>query len=197
MASHLSPDIQEGIFPTRWTSTDPKGDPKGRTYMYKAVDDQPPPPMGQRVTGVSDGVEVSVPHAPYEKWIKKCGTVACVPMYTARMVEPGVNWRDDKYYSEIRREMLRASAVHYETGEHYDAKTRKLVEPDRAEWLAGREKLIADRQQRQSAFREAVDKKWMQEKEAKMAELGESFVSMMKAATDRAANAAGEPKKGR
>ena len=40
---------------------------------------------GQRIVGTTDeGVEVSVPHLPYEKWIDKAGNVLEVPVSTNR-----------------------------------------------------------------------------------------------------------------
>jgi hypothetical protein len=192
MASTLDPKMQEAIYPTQWTSTNPGGDPNGRVYMYRSQDDMPPPPMGQRTTGTTNGVEVSVPHQPYEKWIKRCGTVACIPMHTTRIPEKGRDWREDPYYKQTEREQLRAGAVHYETGRRLER--GRMVEPERSDWIAEREKFIGDRQAKQSKFREEIDQKWLSEKEAKMAELGESFVTMMKTATERAERTSAETK---
>jgi hypothetical protein len=163
--SELCARCGERVYPTTWKSTDPKGDPKGRSYMARTEDDMPPPDMGQRVTAVIGKVEASVPHLPYEKWIGPCGTVKAVPMYTARHVRPGQNWREEPYYQQIRRDLLRSGHVSYETGEPHHYQNHEA-------WLAKREGMIAERRADQTREMQEAELKHQAELDAKAVQLG-------------------------
>ncbi len=150
----LTPEQQEKIFPTRWTSTQ-----RGPAYMVRAKDLNPAALPGQRVTGfVRDETgtlkEASVPHCYYEKWIDEAGNVRTPPMRTARAMEeagPGgelVPMDNGPYKEQMRAEFYRRGWLHYETGSQGE---------DRQKWVARREQAIADRQKKQKVENDRVN----------------------------------------
>jgi hypothetical protein len=190
--STLTPEQQEKLSPTKWRHTQKSS---GYIYSVKARDDQPANVPGQRITGmVRDGnrrVEASVPHLPYEKWIKPCGTVACIPMRTTRVVDNdngGVSMDTGPYREQMRRELIRSGHVHYETGEpfHY---------PTRDAWIADREKVIHERQGSQAEDMADAEKRRAHETQADKVKLQEALVDSFKEINQRMAAAAAETKK--
>lgn len=135
----LTTEQAEKLFPTKWTSTQPKDSRGG--YMIKAYDLAPANVPGQRVTGYSrDGrrkVEASVPHLRYHKFIDEAGNVRAVPVSTTRAQANGRDIDSEGIYEmQMRNEARRVGWVDYVTGDY-------APEEYRVGWPAKREDLIA------------------------------------------------------
>jgi hypothetical protein len=181
----------ERIFPTRWTSTQPDQNSKG--YMIKASDLKPPMhPMGQRVTGyvqTEEGrKEVSVPHLYYEKWIDDAGNIRTPAMRSTRAMENGMPIdTENNYHRQMTRDFYAAGWLHFERGNGQETKEA---------WLARRDSVIAERRSQQAVAMEAVEKRHMDGKRARNAEMQEALTASfetiaanMAARVERAASA--------
>lgn len=194
--SELTEEEQEKLFPTTWTTTQP--DPKGHSYMVGVTDDNKAiipgsDDSGQRVTGtVLDGEEVSevsIPHLPYEKWIKGCGSVCCMPIQPSRALDQGrFADGDQSLRNRLTQDFLIANHVRYRDG--YGHKSYRETPEWVAEWKAMREGFIADRQAKQAARMRKADKKHeaavAKDKVKLQAMIMEGFKSMVESARDKA-----------
>ncbi len=178
--SDINPNIStaqaEKLMPSIWTSTQP--DP--RAYTVRARNLTPANVPGQRVTGeLRDGrhvVEASVPHCYYELWIDPAGNVRSIPLKTARTTENGAFVDNGSYIHEMKHELWSKGFLSYLDGERGE---------DKQAWLARRAKVIAERRQSQTDDMQEADKRHMDGKRAKHAEMQEALLALFNGFNER------------